>query len=153
MQLRASVAECAFSVYDQCSDYSLASYLMMAGTSSLAVMLSRFPTCFSQSCALDLEEPPIGFSVGLMRFWTPSAGVYDQNGKSSFSGAIFYDNACNLPLLAPSKEDLRLPLTAACVSSKILLDRFHRDNHACSLGCLSEAVRLSAVSLGLSGGI
>ena len=116
---------------------------------------------------MDLEEPPIGFSVGLMRFWTPSAGVYDQNCKSSFSGAMVYDNACHLPLLASSKEDLRLPSTVACVSVKTVLDRFHRRNHLSSMtlldrshlrnhvscpGCLSEAVCLTAV-LGLSGGI
>ena len=88
--------------------------------------LGRDLVCF----AWVLMEPFSGVT------WVPPA--YDGEDcrlrKSLLGGSINYDNACNMLS------------TAACVSSDVVLDRFHVVDRARSAYCASEAVCSSAAS-------
>ena len=66
--------------------------------------------------------------------------------KSIVVRAIFYDKACKLLAVARAKKDLHPPWTTVFVLLKILLDQFHRNNHAWCLENLPEVDCQSAAN-------
>ena len=106
----------------------------ISATLFLKELFSGFPRRSSLSCAVDSAGVLMEPFPGVTRVPTAYDGEYRRRRKLLFGGSITYDNACTLVS------------TAGCVSSKVVLDRFHCVDHARSVHCASEAVCLSAAS-------
>ena len=118
----------------QVIDQSVPLRLSTSATVFLNELYSGFPRRSPLGRAVDfawvLMEPFPGVT------WMPNGydGEYCRLRKSLFGGSIIYDNACNLVS------------TGGCVSSNVVLDRFHCVDHARSAYCASEAECSSAAS-------